>query len=77
MTPLHSIGDTLRNLLLLIDLAYVRALFVAIPLFLLVWVLTLPRSVARPANGSGRLAEDLRLWAALALIIQTLIYTLA
>lgn len=76
MTPLHTIGEMLRSLLLQIDLAYVRALFVAIPVVLLGWVLTLPRSEARPPTGPGRLSEDLRLWAALALAIQILIYSL-
>lgn len=76
MTPLHRIGDFIRDLLLRVPLPAARALFIALPLGLLVWVLTLPREETTPLATTVRRCEDLRLWAALALGIQILIYCL-
>ena len=74
MTPLHMIGDTLRELLGLIPLIVVRILFVAVPAGVLVWMLRLPaeQTTEEPA---ANWFTNLKIWAALALIIQILIYS--
>lgn len=76
MTPLHHLGEFLRDLLALVPLPVVRGLFVALPFVILIWVLRLPPAETTRPGGVGRKVEDLRLWAALALLIQILIYTL-
>lgn len=76
MTPLHAIGSFLRELLLQVPLAAVQALFVALPIAVLIWVLLLPRKDTTPPEGSGRWDENLKLGASIALIAQVLIYTL-
>ena len=76
MTPLHQIGNALRELVLSVPLPAVRVLFVLVPLALLVWVLFLPREHTRPPGGKGRAGENLKIWAALALLIQIAIYAL-
>ncbi len=43
MTPLHTIGEFVRNLMLRIPLPAVRVLFVGLLVALLLWVLRLPR----------------------------------
>ena len=74
MTPLHVIGDYLRQLFAAVPLPAVRVLFVAVPLVMLVWVLTLPRSAVVPPESKGRWDENLKVWAGLALLIQVVIY---
>ena len=74
MTPLHHIGEFFRNLLLHVPLGVARALFVAVPLTLLLWVLWLPRRQTTPGTPNSKPAENLKIWAALALGIQVLIY---
>ena len=75
MTPLHLVGEWLREALAMVPLTAVRALFVAVPLVVLVWVLALPRAATTdPATSSW--AGNLKMWAALALVIQVLIYAL-
>ena len=74
MTPLHQIGNALRDLLLAIPLPVVRILFLLVPLVLLLWVLLLPRDHTSPPDGKRRLGENLKIWAALALLIQIVIY---
>jgi len=74
MTPLHDIGDWLRNTLMLIPMGVVRGLFLAVPGVLIVWVLSLPRASTTPPRIRGRPFENLKLWAVLALLIQMLIY---
>jgi hypothetical protein len=76
MTPLHAIGDLLRYLFLLVPLPAAKILFIALPLVVLVWVLTLPRS-ATAIDEAGSRASDLKWWASLALIIQIAIYAWA
>ena len=80
MTPLHWIGELIRKAMIAVPMGAVRALFVALLLGLLVWVLRLPRERTRPplADGTGvdekSLSGNLKLWAALALVLLTLIY---
>ena len=74
MTPLHHIGDFFRELTLLIPLPAVRIVFVAIPCLLLVWVLLLPRETTTPTEPTGRFGENLKYGAALALVLQAIIY---
>ena len=76
MTPLHSLGDWLRGVLLQIPLSAARALFVVTLLALLVWVLMLPRSQTSPGDERPRLSENLKIWASIALLIQIVIYLL-
>ena len=76
MTPLHSIGDALRELLQSIPLPAVRVLFVGTLVLILLWVLRLPRSVVTPEQASGRWDENLKPIAVLSLLIQIVIYLL-
>ena len=75
-TPLHWIGQTVRDLLLVVPLPVVRGLFVALPLVLLIWVMRLPPEETLPAEPTGRWSENLKLGAGIALGIQILIYAL-
>jgi len=74
MTPLHLIGDFVREWFARIPPGAVRVLFVAVPVLLLMWVLRLPDREVLPPEGKGRWDENLRLWAGVALLIQILIY---
>jgi hypothetical protein len=76
VTPLHSVGQFLRELLAQVPLPVARALFLAVPAVLLVWVLRLPRAETTSPAGRGRWDEDLKVWAGLALLIQIVIYSL-
>lgn len=76
MSPLHFVGEALRTALSQVPLGLVRAVFVAIPLLLMVWVLRLPSSQTTPPDGRGRWDSDLKLWAWLALGLQVLVYCL-
>lgn len=70
MTPLHAIGDFFRALALAVPMPVVRALFVAVPVVLILWVL-----LRRPDPDSDvRQARTLKLWAGAALAVQALIY---
>ena len=75
MTPLHYVGDWLRNTLLLVPLSAVRVLFVALPIVLILWVISLPRASTTPGADS-RAFENLKLWAVIALLLQVIIYTI-
>jgi hypothetical protein len=76
MTPLHWIGDLLRSVLIQIPMPVARALFIAVPGILLIWVLRLPaRQTTNPSSKEQKLSNNLKLWASLALVIQVLIYT--
>jgi len=75
VTPLHDIGTAIRDLLGAIPLPAVRGLFVAGLAGLLIWVLRLPAE-RTTAPGAGRRHRDLRVWAALALGFQIVIYGL-
>lgn len=74
-TPLHVLGDFLRDLLGRVPLPAVRVLFVLIPVLLLVWVLRIPNSETTRTGASVRWDENLKLWAGLALVIQIVIYS--
>lgn len=74
MTPLHQFGQLVRDSLQMIPLPAIRLLFVGSLVFLLVWVLRLPRSATCPPDGAKRWDENLKLGAATALLIQILIY---
>lgn len=76
MTPLHHLGNWLRSLLLAIPMPAVRGLFVLLLVGILVWVLTLPREQTTSPEGSTHLGENLKLWAALTLLIQIALYAL-
>jgi hypothetical protein len=76
MTPLHVWGEFIRRLLLSVPLPVVRILFILVPLALLVWVLFLPKKEVTQREGSGSLGGNLKLWAAIALLIQILLYAL-
>jgi hypothetical protein len=76
MTVLHQFGAVLREFLLQIPLPVVRVLFVALPVALLVWVLFLPREDTTPGGRPSRAGENLKLWAALALLVQIMIYSI-
>ena len=76
MSPLHHVGNFLRELMLEVPLPVVRGLFLALPVVLLVWVLTLPRRTTTPPKATGSAAENLKVWAVLALLIQIVIYSL-
>ena len=74
MTPLHYFGDLLRSGLDQMPMLVVRGLFVALPLFVLIWVLMLPGEATRPPESQGGWYENLKVWAAVALVIQLVIY---
>lgn len=76
MTILHQIGDLLRDALSSIPLGLVRILFVALPVAVLIWVLTLPRSETSAPEQNGRPGANLKWGAALALGVQIVIYAL-
>lgn len=70
MTPLHSIGQAVRDALQAIPLGVVRGMILVALAVLLVWVLRLPRSETKRDESS----LDLRWGAAAALLIQLAIY---
>ena len=76
MSPLHHVGEFLRELLLAIPMPVVRALFLAVPLILLAWVLLLPRKQVTAPDGEAGRGGNLRIWAVLALALQVLVYSI-
>ena len=74
MTPLHVIGNTIRELLAAIPLPVVRGLFLAILVGLLIWVLRLPRSETTTQSNTGESSMNLKWGAALAILLQIVIY---
>ena len=79
MSPLHQIGEAIRELLLRIPLGTARGLFLLFLAGLLLWVLTLPRAQTIPPGGEARkvrMSEQLKFWAAVSLVVQLLIYAL-
>ena len=75
MTPLHTIGNFLRETMLAIPLFAVRALFIASLAIVLIWVLRLPREETTRPGETPRWWENLKVWAALALLIQIAVYS--
>jgi hypothetical protein len=73
-TPLHQVGDLVRELFLLVPLPVARALFVAVPAAMLIWVWRLPRAETSAPGGTGRWDENLKVWASVALLLQVVIY---
>jgi hypothetical protein len=76
MTPLHRFGEFLRETLMLIPLSAVRILFLASLVAVLLWVLSLPRERTEPPGGAKRWDANLKVTAAIALLIQIVIYSL-
>ena len=76
MTPLHHIGDLVRELLLQIPLPVARGLFIALPVAVLIWVLTLPKEATTSPETTGRWSTNLKTGAAIALLLQIVIYSL-
>jgi len=76
VTPLHHIGNFVRDLFLQIPLPVARGLFIALPVLLLIWVLSLPREATTNKEGKGTWDENLKLGATIALVLQILIYSL-
>jgi hypothetical protein len=76
MTPLHHFGDALRNLMLTIPLPAVRGLFLLTLVVLLIWVLRLPTAAVTPTGGAKRWDENLKVGAAVALLLQIAIYAI-
>ena len=74
MTPLHTIGEMVRELMLSIPLSMVRVLFLAVPVALLIWVVRLPNERTTPSEPTGRWSENLKIPAAAALVVQIIIY---
>lgn len=74
MTPLHVIGNTIRELLAAIPLPVVRGLFLTMLIGLLIWVLRLPRSETTAASDTDRSGMNLKWGAALAILLQIVIY---
>jgi len=77
MTPLHHIGEFIRQILTAIPLPMVRLLFAVFFLTLIVWVWRLPRERWAPSlDGETGLTANLKLWALVALGIQLALYLL-
>jgi len=74
MTPLHQFGAWLRGLFLAVPMNLAELLFLLVPVLLLWWVLKLPETQVRPVDRPSSRGENLRAWAALALLFQILIY---
>ena len=74
MTILHQIGLGLRQLFQLAPMPLVRGLFVGTLIAVLIWVLRLPAERTQPPGGARRWDENLKIGAAVALLIQIAIY---
>jgi hypothetical protein len=77
MTPLHWIGEAVRDVLTALPLSAVRGLFLALPAIVLLWVLRLPReaTAAPAAAGGGGRSANLKVGAAVALVLQIVLYS--
>jgi len=74
MTPLHILGQAIREALQTIPLTAVRLMILGSLAMLLIWVLRLPTRETTPPGGARRWGENLKPAAALAILIQILIY---
>jgi hypothetical protein len=57
-----------------VPLEVARGIFVVLMVALLVWVLALPTAQVTPPGRPARAGENLKIWAALAVGVQVLIY---
>ncbi|MBX3438934.1 MAG: hypothetical protein KF861_15695 [Planctomycetaceae bacterium] len=73
-TPLHALGEALRDALLAVPMPVVRGLFLALFAGLLIWVWTLPRAVTTDPDAAGHGGANLKIGATIALVLQLLIY---
>lgn len=76
MTPLHTFGQFLRQLLLSVPMWTAKLLFIGSLAVLLIWVLRLPKSRTEPEGGARRWDENLKITACAALLLQIVIYSL-
>ena len=74
MTPLHVLGDTLRDALAAVPLGVVRGCFVLLPVVLVIWTWSLSPRQTCPRGSTPRWYQDLRIWATVALGAQIAIY---
>ena len=75
MTPLHHWGDFFRELVLAVPMWAARAIFVFALIVVFVWVLRLPPDrVSPPENEDRKWTNNLKLWAAIAIGMQIIIY---
>jgi heme/copper-type cytochrome/quinol oxidase subunit 2 len=75
MTPLHHIGDFFRDLVLLVPLWAARTIFVFVLLVVFIWVLRLSPERVSPCEIEERnWTNNLKLWAAIAIGLQIIIY---
>lgn len=75
-TPLHEFGGLVRDALLQIPLWGARALFIALPAVVLLWVLRLPREETTDPAAGDTGGTNLKWGAAAALVVQIAIYAL-
>ncbi|WP_417392134.1 hypothetical protein [Gimesia sp.] len=75
MTPLHHIGNFVRDLVIQIPMSAVRLLFVGTLVAVFIWVLRLPRETTTAENAT-HWYQNLKVWACLALAIQIVIYSI-
>ncbi|MGE0755868.1 MAG: hypothetical protein AB7F89_11435 [Pirellulaceae bacterium] len=76
MTPLHGLGQFIREMLSAVPLPAVRVLFLASLAVVAYWVIRLPRSAGRQQPDSPW-TEDLRIWAFVAIAVQFVIYAVS
>lgn len=75
MTPLHTIGNWIRECLTAIPILSVRLLFVGSLVLLLIWILRLPKQyVTSPVSNNAHQTKNLRPVAIFAIVIQIVIY---
>lgn len=75
MTPLHLFGDFIRELVVAVPLPIARGIFVVVLLVVFIWVLCLsPDRVSPPAEEERNWTNNLKLWAAIAIGLQIIIY---
>lgn len=75
MTPLHHIGEFVRDLMIAIPMPVARGLFALFFVALIIWVVRLPRDRWAPeGDGDIPLGSNLRVWALVALVVQLVIY---
>ena len=76
MTVLHDIGQIVREFLLTVPLPVARGVFLTVPTLVLIWVLTLPASETTAPEHEHAWSGNLKVVAAVALLLQIAIYSL-